>query len=74
MNERDPNKTIISVRLFPAEAERYWKVMDAAKARNPYIAKSAVMRELFGVQQPNALTRDEIAYFRTGKEIPKTKR
>lgn len=33
MKERDPDNVVLSVRLRGADAVRFWKVMDTAKAR-----------------------------------------
>lgn len=67
-NERDYDKTVISLRLKPAEAVRFWKIMDAAKSRNAFVGKSDVYRELIGLDKPRALTQAEIDHFR-GKRV-----
>jgi glutamate formiminotransferase len=63
VEDRDWNNANLSIRLKDAEATRYWRIMDAAKKRNPYINKTVVMRELLGLDPPNALTAAEIAHF-----------
>ena len=55
---------ILSLRLNSVESVRFWKIMDAAKARNPYAGRSDIIRELLGLQEPQALTKKEITFFR----------
>lgn len=64
--ERDYDNTVLSLRFTSIEAARFWRVMDQAKARNAYIAKSDVYRELLGLKPPDVLSKDEIAFFRSG--------
>ncbi len=64
--ERDYDNTVVTLRLTSAEAVRFWSIMDAAKARNPYVGKSDVYRELLGLAPAQALTSKEIDFFRTG--------
>lgn len=66
--ERDYDNTVITLRLASAEAVRFWAIMDAAKARNPYVGKSDVYRELLGLAPPQALSDSEIRFFRTGEK------
>lgn len=66
--ERDYDNTVLSLRFTSLEATRFWRVMDQAKARNAYIAKSDVYRELLGLKPPDVLTKDEISFFRTGEK------
>jgi hypothetical protein len=67
-NVRNYDNTTLAVRLKPPEAVRFWELMDRAKAKDSYIDKSDVIRELLGLSPPNILTRAEIEYFRTGKK------
>jgi hypothetical protein len=60
------DNTVVSLRLKGADAARYWRIMDAAKHRNPYIDKSDVIRELVGLDPPKLLTAQEIEHFRHG--------
>ena len=71
--DRDYDKTVISLRLGSAEAVRYWRVMDDVKARNPYVGKSDVIRELLGLQKPTALKQSEIDFFRGKRSLPDPK-
>lgn len=64
--ERDYDNTVLSLRFTSAEAVRFWEIMDAVKARNPYVGKSDVYRELLGLKLADALTKNEIHFFRTG--------
>lgn len=64
--ERDYDNTVLSLRFTSAEAVRFWQIMDAVKARNPYVGKSDVYRELLGLTPADALTKGEIHFFRTG--------
>ena len=66
--ERDLDNTVLSLRLTSPEAARFWRIMDAAKARNAYVGKSDIARELLGINPPTALTKGEIEFFRTGKK------
>lgn len=68
LKERDFDNTVLSLRLTGPEAARFWRIMDTAKARNPYAGKSDIYRELLGLTPANALTKDEIHYFRTGEK------
>lgn len=68
IKERDFDNTVLSLRLTSVEAVRFWRIMDDAKSRNPYVGKSDVYRELFGLAKPVALTAEEIKYFRTGEK------
>ena len=68
---KDFDNTVLSLRLTGAEAVRFWSIMDAAKARNPYAGKSDIYRELLGLTPPNALTAEEINFFRSGKRVQK---
>lgn len=54
--ERDLNNVVVSVRLKNADAVRFWRSMDAAKHRNPYIDRSDVIRELMGLDPPSCVT------------------
>lgn len=62
---RSPVRTL---RLKTDENERYWNLMDRAKARNPYARESDVFRELIGLHPPHYLKAAEIDYFREGRE------
>lgn len=62
--DRDLDNVVVSVRLRGADAVRFWRVMDDAKARNPYIDKSDVIRELLGLDPPICLTAAEVDHFR----------
>lgn len=62
--DKNLDNVVVSIRLRGADAARYWRVMDEAKARNPYIDKSDVIRELLGLDPPRCLTDVEIAHFR----------
>lgn len=62
--DKNLDNVVVSIRLRGADAARYWRVMDEAKARNPYIDKSDVIRELLGLDPPRCLTATEIAHFR----------
>lgn len=67
---RDEKRTaVVSIRFKPLEAARFWEVVDAVKARNPYVDRADVVRELMGLVAPNALTQAEIAYFRGGHRV-----
>ena len=67
-NERDVSNTVLTLRLNEAEAMRFWRIMDAAKERNPYVGKSDIIRELLGINSLKALTPDELIFFRTGEK------
>lgn len=67
--ERDLDSTVLSLRLTRPEAVRFWQIMDNVKARNPYIGKSDVFRELLGLANPQAVTLEEIMFFRQGKGV-----
>jgi hypothetical protein len=69
VRDRDLDNVVLSVRLKGAEAVRFWRIMDAAKARNPYIDKSHVIRELLGLDAPKVVTLKEIQQFRSGKKV-----
>lgn len=69
--ERDYDNTVLTLRLNSAEAVRFWTIMDSAKSRNAYVGKSDVCRELLGLTPPNAVTKEEINYFRTGEKVVK---
>jgi hypothetical protein len=69
VRDRDLDNVVLSVRLKGAEAVRFWRLMDAAKARNPYIDKSHVIREVLGLDPPNVVTAKEVQQFRSGKKI-----
>lgn len=69
---RDINKANVSLRLSGPEAVRYWRVMDAAKERNPYIRLTDVIREIVGLNEPNVLSTEEILFFRTGNRDKET--
>ena len=62
--KKDLTKTVLSFRLTPTEAARFWKVMDEAKRKNPYVSKTDVIRELVGLAPPQAVTPAQIAFFR----------
>lgn len=62
--EKNLDNVVVSVRLRGADAARFWRVMDEAKARNPYIDKSDVIRELLGLDPPKCLTVKEVQHFR----------
>lgn len=66
--KRDLDNTILTLRLNGAEAARFWRLMDEAKARNAYAGKSDVVRELLGLNPPTVLTENEIHFFRTGEK------
>lgn len=64
----------MSIRLQESENLRFWKLMDAAKKKNPYLDKSHVIRELLGLAPLNILTAADLRYFQTGEKnagIPK---
>lgn len=67
-SDQNRRSNTVSLRLRDDEAERYWKVMDSAKSKNPYIDKTDVIRELFGLDPPNLVTKEELRYFRTAKD------
>jgi hypothetical protein len=71
--DRDLDNVVLSVRLKGAEAVRFWRIMDTAKARNPYIDKSHVIRELLGIDAPDVITSTEIEHFRSGKKAASLK-
>lgn len=60
---RSPVRTL---RLKKDENQRFWDLMDRAKARNPYAREADVIRELVGLKPPELLKPDEITYFREG--------
>lgn len=66
--KRDLDNTVLSIRLTGAEAARFWRIMDDVKARNAYIGKSDVARELLGLVPAHALSPEEIHFFRTGEK------
>ena len=68
MKERDLDNVVLSLRVRGAEAVRFWKIMDLAKSRNPYVDRTVVLRELLGLSKPNILTIDDINFFRTGNK------
>ncbi len=70
MKVDDLNSATISLRLSGAEAVRYHHIMTAAMDRNPFLRKTDVIRELVGLESPQALTKAEIDFFRTGKKEP----
>jgi hypothetical protein len=61
---RDFDSVVISLRLKGAEAVRFWNLLDKAKAANPYIDKTHIIRELIGLDPPKLLTQAEIDRFR----------
>lgn len=67
-DKRDYKKTNLTLRLKETEAVRYYNVLDAAMERNRHVEKSDVNRELLGLVPPKILTKEEIEYFRKGKE------
>lgn len=72
--DKNLDNVVVSIRLRGADAARYWRVMDQAKARNPYIDKSDVIRELLGLNPPGCLTLAEIEHFRgTKSSVQKVK-
>jgi hypothetical protein len=72
--KRDHSQTILSIRITFSESVRFWKVMDKVKARSPYTSKSAIVRELVGLEPPGHLSPAELEYIRTGKPLrPKAK-
>lgn len=66
--ERNLDNVVLSLRLRGAEAVRFWKIMDSAKHRNPYIDKTDVIRELIRIDPPHLLTEAELNFFTTGKK------
>ena len=64
----DTDKVILSLRLRGAEAVRFRSVMDEAQRRNPYAARTDVLRELLGLNAPAVLTEKDIIFFRTGSK------
>jgi hypothetical protein len=67
--ERDLDNVVLSLRLRGAEAARFWRLMDKAKAKNAYIDRSDVLREMLGLDPLNILTDKELDIFRHGKEL-----
>lgn len=66
--DRNLDNVVVSVRLRGADAARFWRIMDAAKNRNPYIDRTNVIRELLGLDPPAVLTVKEIQHFRGYKD------
>lgn len=66
-NLEEKRSAVVSIRFKPFEAARFWEVVDAVKARNPYVDRADVVRELMGLVPARALTEAEIRYFRTGE-------
>ena len=66
--DRNLDNVVVSIRLRGSEAVRYWKLMDVAKARNPYAHMSHVIREMLGLDPPNLVTKEELEHFRTAKK------
>jgi hypothetical protein len=64
----DGNKRVISLRLTEPEAERFWNLYNKVIAKNPYITKSHLLRELIELDPPRLATPKEIAHFK-GKEL-----
>jgi|GEM_PF-4619215 len=70
--EKNLDNVVLSLRLRGADAARFWRIMDTAKAKNPYIDKSDVIRELIGLDPPTILSLSEIEHFR-GEQYRLTK-
>lgn len=68
MDKRDYENTVLSLRLDPTQAVRFWNIMDRAKERNPYVSRSDVIRELFGLAPLIALTEEDVRSFRSVPE------
>lgn len=71
---QEARSTVVSIRLKPFEAARFWEIEDAVAARNPYVDRADIIRELLGLVPCQALTVAELQYFRTGERVPKLKR
>lgn len=74
MSKNDSKKTrstVVSIRLKPVEAERFWELEDAVAARHPYVDRADIVRELLGLVPCRAITVAELNYFRTGERVPK---
>lgn len=59
---------IISLRLVAAEGMRFNNLEATVLARNKFVPRTSIIRELLGLDAPDVLTEAEIAYFRTGKK------
>lgn len=62
--QKDTTTFVVSLRLKGAEVARFLRIEEQALARNKYIDRTVIMRELVGLNPPDALTKDEIAHFR----------
>jgi hypothetical protein len=60
---------VISLRLTPAETERFWKVMEDVKKREHWASKSDVIRELTGLSPLNYVTDKQAAFFRANADL-----
>lgn len=72
--EAELRTAVISIRLKPFEAARFWEIEDAVQARNPYVDRADIIRELLGLAPVQAITAAELSYFRTGSRTPKLKK
>lgn len=61
---RDLDAVVISLRLKGPEAVRFIHLLEKARAKNPYIDKTHVIRELIGLDPPTILTEKEVEHFR----------
>lgn len=64
--EQNIEKAVVTLRLAGADAVRWHRIMDIAKARDHYISASDVLRELLGLTKPQGLTVEDMKFFRTG--------
>lgn len=71
LRKRSPptNRTnVFSLRLTEDENQRYTELWAKVKKKSPYITKSELNRELFGLAPQFVLTDSDIRYFKTGKK------
>lgn len=70
VRKEDPPDTVtISLRLTGAEGMRFQNLEAKVKERMPFVPRSVIIRELIGLDYPNALTKEEIAHFRKPEKI-----
>lgn len=63
-----PDLAIISLRLTGAEGMRFKNLEATVHARNKFVPRSSIIRELIGLDAPDVLTEAEIAHFRNNRQ------
>lgn len=66
----DDMNPIVSVRLTGHELPRFAQVYRRVAARNPYMSKSDVMKELAGITEPKNITEEDRRILRGEGSIP----